>query len=172
MTLAQLFDGVAYKRLVASDLPKMRSNQHELTGVRTLRPLFGTNSKFRGRMIWVFFPTKGQPAQEENEFTFYDARAKGAQRTGRSEWKLYYYGTFLSRAQIGDLLVFANCRARGWLGLIFSKSSAAYAEAVSLFALDATTSLDRLSTELLETRVWDESQTPVLSGWFHASIPN
>jgi hypothetical protein len=98
MKLADTFEAVAYKQLVASDLPNRRSHQHELTGVKSLNTIFGPSSKIEGRLTWVFFADGEEPANEENDFTFYDARAKTAARTGRSEWRLYYQGNFLDHA--------------------------------------------------------------------------
>lgn len=165
MTLSRILDGVAYKRLVACDLPKRHSNQHELTGVSALRGILGTATKYEGKLTWALFTDAHQSVPEEHKFTLYDARAKGAARTGRSEWKLYYYGDFLSRAAIGDLLVLAKAKKRGLLGLIFAQASEAYREVISLLEINLDDRLRSITKPFLETRKWDENGTPLLTRW-------
>jgi hypothetical protein len=123
MKLSDVFAAVAHKELVLVDLPHVGSNQHELNGVTALKDLFGTDGKTRGAISWHYFADDQEPQQEANDFTFYDARAKSADRTGRSEWRFYYYGDFLSRADVGDLLVLARSAAGRYYGLIFQKGS-------------------------------------------------
>jgi len=166
MKLSQTFDAVAYKQLVAVDLPNRGSHQHELNGVSALKSVFGTAAETRGRLVWVHFPAEGEPVQDENAFTFYDARARSSARTGRSEWRLYYHGDFLLRAKVADLFVLVRTRTQRLIGMVFQRGSAAHTEVVALFGLDVTTSFDSLPMAVLETREWDEVQTPILAGWF------
>jgi len=167
--LADTFEALAYKQLVASDLPNRRSHQHELTGVKTLNTIFGPGPKIEGRLKWVFFANADEPASEENAFTFYDARAKTAARTGRSEWRLYYHGNFLNSADIGDLLIVAKTRSHDLLGMIFAKKSRAYKEAVNLFGLGPTIAFRSLSSEYMESRAWDVVDSRVFAPWFGIS---
>jgi hypothetical protein len=170
MKLADTFEAVAYKELVASDLPNRRSHQHELTGVKSLTTIFGLGPKIQNRMKWVFFANGGEPATEDNDFTFYDARAKTTARTGRSEWRLYYHGNFLGYAEIGDLLIVAKTLRHGLVGMIFAKKSRAYKEAVSLFELGPSIAFKNLSSEYIESREWDAVDTRVLARWFGISF--
>jgi len=121
--LSQLFAAVAHKRLAAVDLPDAGSNQHELNGSAALREFFGTVGETRGLISWHYFAEDDEPAHIENSFTFYDARAKSAARTRRSEWRFYYYGDFLSRAEEGDLLVLARSQSGKIFGLVFQRNS-------------------------------------------------
>lgn len=124
MRLSDVFVAVAHKELVLVDLPHVGSNQHELNGVTALKDLFGTAAKTRGIISWHYFADDLEPQQESNDFTFYDARAKSADRTGRSEWRFYYSGDFLGRADVGDLLVLARSSVGRFYGLIFQRGSA------------------------------------------------
>jgi hypothetical protein len=123
LKLSDVFTAVAHKELVLVDLPHAGSNQHELNGVAALKDFFGTDSETRGRISWHYFADDQEPEQETSDFTFYDARAKSADRTGRSEWRFYYYGDFLSRSGVGDLLVLARSTAGRYYGLIFQRGS-------------------------------------------------
>ncbi len=145
MDLASIFTDIAYKRLAPVDLPHYGSNQHELNGVGSLRELFGTADKATEDINWHYFSEK-EPLQSEGSFTFYDARAKSRERTGRSEWRFYYNGTFLEVAEPSDLLVLARTASGLIHGLIFEGNSAACRDAISLFGLGTS----ELSFELVE----------------------
>ena len=124
MNLSEVLTSVAHKVLVAVDLPHAGSNQHELNAVAALKELFGTGETTRGTLEWFYFSDDDEPQREDGWFTFYDARAKSAARTGRSEWRFYYGGDFLSRAQIGDWLVLARTTDGRDLVLVFQRESA------------------------------------------------
>jgi hypothetical protein len=96
---------------------------------------------------------------------YYDARAKTADQTGRSEWRFYYPGSFLARASVGDLLVLAQSRSGYFFGLVFRQASAWYRAAVEFFGLtDLRTSfgvvpkdkLDFYKFELLRNQILNE----------------
>src|SRR5438552_14295497 len=110
MNLSEIFGSVAHKRLTSVEIPGLGSHQHELNGVSALRQLFGTAAKTRGPISWHYFADDSEPAAEGGEFTFYDARAKSADRTGRSEWRFFYTGDFLAHANVGDTLMIAKTR--------------------------------------------------------------
>lgn len=151
MNLSDVFTAVAHKELVAVDLPHAGSNQHELNGVAALKDLFGTDGKTRGRISWHYFADDQEPTQEENDFTFYDARAKTADKTGRTEWRFYYYGNFLSCGDVGDLLVLARSAAGRYYGLIFQNGSAWRRAAQELFGLrDFRASFDAIPRRTLD----------------------
>ncbi len=138
MNLSQIFSAVAHKRLVAVDLPDAGSNQHELNGSGPLREFFGISGETRGAIDWHYFAEDSEPTRMENSFTFYDARAKSAARTGRTEWRFYYYGDFLRRAEEGDLLVIARAHSGKLFGLIFQKNSSWCRAAEIFFGLGET----------------------------------
>lgn len=141
MNLSAVFSAVAHKKLVIVDLPNQSSNQHELNGTASLREVFGTSTISRGRLKWRYFADDQPPESDEAEFTFYDARAKSSDRTGRSEWRFYYYGNFLSRAQVGDWLVIAITPSGETFGLLFQKDSAWHRAGAILFGVSDSTDL-------------------------------
>ncbi len=165
MNLSDIFSAVAHKELVLVDLPALGSHQHELNGTAMLREFIGTADQTRGKISWHYFADDQDPLQEDGDFTFYDARAKSADRTGRSEWRFYYMGSFLLQASVGDLLVFAKSRSGYYFGLVFRRASAWYRAAVEFFGLtDLRTSfgvvpkdkLDSFKFELLRNQILNE----------------
>jgi hypothetical protein len=148
---------------VAVDLPNLRSNQHELNGDEALKEFFGIDSKTRGNLSWHYFSDDHETSQEENEFTFYDARAKTATRTGRSEWRFYYYGSFLSRARVGDWLILAKPRSGKLFALVFQKQSAWLRAAQVLFGIERSASLfDSIKRKDLDARQLEFLQRQIL----------
>lgn len=136
-SLADVFDAVAHKRLVQVDLPGMGSNQHELNGVSALREFFQTSEKEEGQLHWHYFADDKEVEEEEGRFSFYDARAKSAERTGRSEWRFYYSGEFLAKCAPGDELIIV--RAAGKVhALVFQRGSARLRAALLLFGISST----------------------------------
>jgi hypothetical protein len=91
MNLRAVFPVVAAKVLVAVDLPDYGSNQHEINGVTGLKEFFG-EEKTSESIQWVYFRDNHEPSHDAGTVTFYDARARSSDRTGRSEWRLYYQG--------------------------------------------------------------------------------
>lgn len=165
MNLSEIFSAVAHKELVAVEIPEAGSNQHELNGVSALKEMFGTHEATRGNLSWRLFEDDSETDRQENEFTFYDARARGAARTGRSEWRFYYRGDFLKRAFVGDVLVLARTRDGRVYGLVFRKDSAYHRVACALFGISTISSsfrtinareLDARQVELMRRRVLDE----------------
>jgi hypothetical protein len=153
MNLSDVFAAVAHKELVTVDLPHAGSNQHELNGVSALRELFGINGATQGKINWHYFADDREPEQEEGHFTFYDARARGSQRTGRSEWRFYYCGEFLSRASAGDLLVLARSPVGRCYGLVFQHGSAWQRAANELLGRhDFQTWFDAIPRRTLDTQ--------------------
>lgn len=135
-TLADVFDAVAHKRLVTVDLPG-GSNQHELNGVTALREFFQAGEKVCGPLHWHYFADDREVEAEEGTFTFYDARARSAERTGRSEWRFYYTGEFLSRCAAGDELIIARAADKVH-ALVFQRDSAWLRAALLLFGIAST----------------------------------
>jgi hypothetical protein len=150
VNLSSIFTSIAHKQLVRVDLPLMGSNQHELNGVTALKDFFETNEPIRGSLSWHYFADDQEPLKQDGLFTFYDARARSSHRTGRSEWRFYYYGNFLSIADVGDWLVLARSHSGKLFGLIFQRNSAWLRAAQVLFGVQITKpTFDSLNRESL-----------------------
>jgi hypothetical protein len=150
VNLSSVFTDVAHKVLVAVDLPQLGSHQHELNGVGALKDFFGTSEPTRGTLSWHYFADDREPAQEEGDFTFYDARAKSSDRTGRSEWRFYYDGSFLEHADVGDRFFLARLQSGHLFGLVFQGGSAWLRAAQALFGVQiSTSSFDNVPSEIL-----------------------
>jgi hypothetical protein len=162
VNLASVFSHVAHKQLVAVDLPNMGSHQHELNGVQALREFFGTGGLTSGTISWHYFADDQEPIQETTQYTFYDARKNHPTRT---EWRLYYRGSFLSHAQVGDRLFIARSRSGQLFGLVFQNASAWLRAVEALFGITVSTSrlaavphqsLHRQELELLRRQILEE----------------
>jgi restriction endonuclease EcoRII-like protein len=150
VNLSFIFTNVAHKTLVAVDLPNMRSNQHELNGVQALKEFFGTGERTRGTISWYYFADDQEPIHEETEFTFYDARENHPTRT---EWRLYYQGSFLAHADVGDRLFIVRSTSGQIFGLVFQIGSAWLRAAQTLFGSGVSTAqLDLVPRETLENQ--------------------
>jgi len=164
MNLASVFSAVAHKQLVRVDLPKLGSNQHELNGVTALKEFFGSAEPTRGTLSWYYFADDQEPIQEEGDFTFYDARARSAGRTKRSEWRFYYYGEFLACANIGDWFFLARSQSGRLFGLVFQQGSAWVRAAQALFGVQTTKTLfDLMSREALDSQQLELLRRQVLA---------
>ncbi len=159
MNLSDVFSEVAVKELTPVDIPGRGSNQHEINGTAPLRDFFQTTEKIKGPIKWHYFGDDQEIAFEDGEFTFYYARLKSADTTGRSEWRGYYTGDFLSIANPDDILVLAKTREGELHGLIFEADSNCLRYAAILLNLPEISSLyqilsgvDLESTELELTR--------------------
>jgi hypothetical protein len=150
LNLSSVFTDVAHKQLVAVDLPG-GSNQHELNGIDALKEFFGTGESTHGTLSWHYFADDHEPAQDEGHFTFYDARAKSAARTGRTEWRFYYYGSFLTLANVGDWFFLARSQSGRLFALVFQNGSGWLRAAQTLFGVETSkTSFDSIRRETLE----------------------
>lgn len=164
MNLSDVFTTVVHKELVAVDLPHAGSNQHELNGVTALRDFFGTDGRSRGKINWRYFADDRTPEQEENDYTFYDARARSADRTGRSEWRFYYQGDFLSNGSIGDLLIMARTITGQCYGLLFQNGSAWRRAAQELFGIqDNGIDFDTISRQTLDSQRFELLRQQILT---------
>jgi hypothetical protein len=140
MNLGDVFASVAHKKMAAVDIPEKSSNQHEINGVAALKEVFGINQTTRGAIRWHYFSDDRDPEHDVTDFTFYDARAKGNKRTGRSEWRFYYYGDFLKRVNEGDLLVLASRKDASLDAFLLQKDSGWERAVRQLFRVDETSS--------------------------------
>lgn len=165
MNLSSVFKTIAHKQLVAVDLPDLGSNQHELNGVTALKEFFGIDDSTRGTLTWHYFADDEDSISEIGEFTFYDARARSAARTGRSEWRFYYSGHFLSKANVGDWFFLVETSFNKLLALVFENNSGWLRAAQTLFGVaEIRTSfdniprenIDRQELQLLQRQIIDE----------------
>ncbi len=181
MEMADVFSSIAYKELVQvdlpkrdsnePDLPKRGSNQHEINGTAALRKFFRTSEKVAGSIKWFYFADDRETLNSDGEFTFYDARAKSAERTGRTEWHLYYKGDFLNNAEIGDLFVLAKTHQNEIYGLVFQKDSGWFRAASVLFEVAAPRkqlvlipdeTLQKQTIEYTKRRILEELQLDIV----------
>jgi len=163
-SLASLFSSVATKQLAAVDLPKVASHQHELNGSRRLRQFFGEETT-KGALRWHYFSDDEEPSREIGTFTFYDSRLKSFERTGRTEWRMYYPGEFLSRAAVGDVLILARSHSGDVYGLVFQAGSSWLRAAKTLFDIEGdqksfrispSEDLSRHTIEFVSARILEE----------------
>jgi hypothetical protein len=165
VNLSAVFTNVAYKQLVAVDLPHLGSNQHELNGVAKLREFFGTSASVQDTFQWHYFRDDAAPTSAIGKFTFYDARLKSTERTARSEWRMYYYGDFLRRASVGDWWFLARTHTGKLFALVFQHGSAWLRAAQVLFGVEESKSsfkaikresLDNQQLQLLRIQILTE----------------
>lgn len=151
--LSHAFVAIAHKRLVQVDLPNRGSNQHELNASVALREFFETSERVEGTIGWHYFEDDRERTHEDGKFTFYDARAKSADRTGRSEWRFYYSGDFLACAGEGDELILVRTKANDYHALVFKHDSAWLRSAMLLFGIESSgDSLDLISRDRIAER--------------------
>jgi hypothetical protein len=123
MNLSDAFTSLAIKQIAHVDIPKRGSNQHELNGTSELRKFFKTAERLRTTIHWHYFADGKDIVTEVGSLTFYDAREKSAERTGRTEWRGYYTGDFLSVANSGDVLLLARTQDGELHGMLFEAGS-------------------------------------------------
>ncbi len=146
MNLGDAFDRIAHKRLALVDLPGLGSHQHEINGVAALRDFFSSSETVAGSITWIRFADDTEPLPVAGEFTFYDARARSTDRTGRTEWRLYYAGEPLAGAGPGDLLVVARAVDGEVFALVFEQGSGWERAALELFPVANSDGRVRLVT--------------------------
>ncbi|MDF1754853.1 MAG: ATP-binding protein [Verrucomicrobiales bacterium] len=178
MKLSSFVKAAAFKHLVTVDLPGSGSNQHELNGVSGLKKFFDSNEKIQDDLLWTYFSDDSPPIEEEGEFTFYDARAKSAAMTGRSEWRFYYTGEFLRNAGVGDLFILVKSQQNRFYALVFRKDSKVLSHAKKMFGLDSNSvKFDNVTFDSLSKVHEQGSQNNSFSIWLsqftpeHESIP-
>ncbi len=106
--LADLFVGVAVKRLSAVDADPKRSNQHEVGTTREMRDAFlGEEQHRRFDAIYIWLGEDQDAFTIEGIVTHYDARAQNPRRS--AEWQLYYHSNPVTEAMCqGDTLFLAR----------------------------------------------------------------
>lgn len=167
MNLSDIFTAVAYKKLVQVDIPG-GSNQHEINGSSPLKNFFHTMEAVSGHIKWHYFADNKETVKEEGEYTFYDARARSAARTGRSEWRFYYTGDFLRCAASEDVLILARTDVdEDIYGLVFQADSSFLRAVKSLFVLKDTSrrisQIQLIPTDELNERELETVSSLILS---------
>jgi hypothetical protein len=123
-SISELFDGVCAKHLSGVDVPRIRSNQHEIGGLvkagfkRHLgEPTGGEVLRFHAHMAYVFDDDRA-PETAEALVSWYDTRYINESRG--PEYRLYYPDNSVTEnVQEGDLLVIAKKRD-GSLMMLFT----------------------------------------------------
>ena len=162
MRFDEVFSAVAHKRLSRVDFADLGSNQHEINGSAALRELFGTAGRTDGSLLWSRFADEVEPSSEAQPFTFYDARARSAERTGRSEWRLYYAGDPMAGFRPGDLLVLAQS-ADQIHAMLFGKDSGWERAALALFPVDGDSlEFESVSAQTLRDTDLDAAKRAIL----------
>ena len=137
--LSAYFKGAAAKLLSAVEAHPNRSNQHEFNGSNELMKLLGSagsnKQKYPARLLYV-----GESAEQtiatDSSVTWYDARARSAERTGRSEHRLYFPTTEVTRRfQQDDLLLIAKCQDESLLVVVAEGESTIAQQLHWLFGL-------------------------------------
>lgn len=126
--LLQNFSGVAVKRLSATDIDPATSHQHEITGVKALQKVFGTEDlRLRGRLLYFgerVFST-------DVDLTWYNAS-----KTGPPRWRLYYRDNPVTKAaKPGDSLVVTRYGKDEVLAIVTPEDSKYQAQIFSLLKL-------------------------------------
>ncbi len=136
MRLNQLFSAIAVKTLSSVDIVGLNSHQHEINGVSSLRSFFNTSEKYTGVISWFVFTDNNDRFNYSEQVTFYDAREKSFEKTGRSEWRMYYSGDFIKHASPGDFLILLRTQDGRNIGLIIQEESQQLDPLLSIFDLD------------------------------------
>jgi len=161
-SLNSIFSAVIFKTLVQVDLPG-GSHQHEINGVNSVKEFFETGQSISGTISWHYFSDDSEPLQDTGSFTFYDARARSTDRTGRTEWRMYYSGDFLSCAQPGDVLVLTRTLGGMIFGLIFQNNSSWLRTAQVLFQLgNVTPRMQLITRESLQSQELEFARRQIL----------
>lgn len=136
--LSAHFSGVAVKKLSMVEISSERSHQHEFNGSAELVRLLGQAGGGKQRIpAWfMYLSDEEEPARETAVVTWYDARAKSAARTGRSEHRLYFpENDVMKRVRVGDVLFLARTQQGFLLFLIAEANSGIARQLHWLFGL-------------------------------------
>ena len=108
------------KVLKAADLRTAPGRAGELRLSSDCLRVFGPD-RLSGTIRWVDC-REAPPRRSAGPFTWYDARARSAARTGRSEWRLYH-DEARPAARPGDALLLARLPDGSWAGAVFAPDS-------------------------------------------------
>jgi hypothetical protein len=137
--LSAYFSGVVAKQLSAVEVRPERSHQHEFNGSNELIRMFGiagtAKHRYPSRFLYLL-EDSDSAVTAQSEVTWYDARARSAARTGRSEHRLYFRSNAVTQlAKQGDLLLIARRREGSMLAIIAEGGSTIAAQLRWLFRL-------------------------------------
>ena len=120
------------KKLSRVEIDSDSSNQHELNGTMALKQFFGLEKvNLDGALYYV--GRNGHISSISLHLTWYDAREASADRTGRSEYRLYYsgdVGTIMELVCPGDMLVITE-DAVGHVQLIIVAKGVAFIQVLT-----------------------------------------
>jgi len=139
--LSDLFVGAGVKRLATVDANPDSSNQHEVTGSKTLLQILGdterkkaahNDERFTATYIWI--GGEQEAISEEGRLSWYDSRRN---KPRSAEWRLYYQGNSITRLmRPGDFLFVARRRDDHLLFIIAPAESTIQNQLVWLFGID------------------------------------
>lgn len=161
---SDLFVGIAWKRLTATEVDPKVSNGHEFQGVATFRKLFDTDERRRFEATYMLLSDDDESPTTIRSFAqWYDSRERQTHRA--PEWRLYYpseAGQIQSRMRAGDLMVLAFTRLGELVVLLAHAGSTRETQLETLFGLGdpevamqsrrfgSDASIDFISTAILE----------------------
>jgi hypothetical protein len=138
--LSQYFEAIAAKRLVAVEVDKEASHQHEFNGTAALKRVLGTfdtgeKKYFPTRFIWM--GDRSEPVSIDGKTSWYNSRY-GKPRA--PEWRLFYpTNDVLDKAHEGDLLIIAKRTDGTVLIIIVAASTTVENQILWLFGVPVQT---------------------------------
>lgn len=145
--LADLFQGVAVKKLTSVETDPERSNQHEFQGVKSLRSMLGPDDlrEIPARFVWL---SAEQEALSEDGFVSWSNVRKGqlVKKTGRPrspEYHLYYSSNSVTQImRSGDTAFFGRLKTGSMLVAIAPATSTMRSQLMWLFGIEDQGELD------------------------------
>lgn len=170
MNLKNVFRSVAYKRIARVDIFGKGSHQHEFNGVQRFVEFF--DGAYEGEITWHYLADDKEIMHSTDRIKFYDARAKSYDRTGRSEWRLYYSGDFINIAEPDDILILLRMSDGSLHGLIIQNNSSWLRAAKVLFNLEELEDISVITDNELVKQEIEFSKTQILEELgFNIEIP-
>ena len=145
--LADLFEGIAVKKLTAVETDPERSNQHEFQGIKSLREMLGAEDarEIPARFVWL---SAEQDALSEEGFVSWSnvRKDKTIKKTGKPrspEYHLYYSSNSVTHnMRPDDLAFFARLKDGGMLIVIAPAMSTMRNQLLWLFGIKDQSALD------------------------------
>jgi restriction endonuclease EcoRII-like protein len=130
--LAELFDGVAFKRLSAVECRPDVSHQREFNGINAFREILGPSRHIFPATLVYLADTPAECLTQELDFTWYDAREN---TPDRSEYRLYFPpNDVMARAVENDLLLLCRRKdADSLLAVVCPTGSASESRLIRMF---------------------------------------
>lgn len=135
--LSEYFIDIACKRLSAVEILQHRSNQHEFNATKGLKEMLGASRvTFKATFIYLN-DIDSESLRADGYLTWYDAREN---HLTRSEYRLYFPSTSVSRAATeGDLLLLGRRPDNTILVIIAKASSTIENQILWLFGINGLT---------------------------------